>query len=393
MKKLLHAAALAAALFACAGAAFGQPIAYTDVTPEGVRITRAVGPLFPLPVRCYSATLVAESCGGSGSGGSLSATASASPTPVVAGTDKPLNIGLFSNLFATLVDNSGGVLSFADQRPASSNITVVDSGTSTAAGQSSVSITTGTPTANSFQTTAVDGMASGAITVTGTFVATLQIEGSYDGGTTYSPVSGLLRGSSATTSTITGQAVVSLETAGMTHLRVRATAYTSGTAAVKMAFSSGTGGVKILNPVRLTDGTNTMAVKAASTAPATTDPAAVVAISPVPSLTCPNKVTVSLTASTDLVTFTNSGYICSIVLIGASAETWGLVEGTGSVCATGITAVLGGTTGTLSFAANGGFVAVSDRAWLKTAAAAKHLCLVKSGAGNISGVITYADAS
>lgn len=47
---------------------------------------------------------------GGGGGGSLSATASAAPTPVTAGVNKPLNIGLFSNLFTTLTDNSGNVI-------------------------------------------------------------------------------------------------------------------------------------------------------------------------------------------------------------------------------------------------------------------------------------------
>lgn len=49
------------------------------------------------------------SCGGGG-GGSLSATASSTPTPVLAGPNKPLNIGLFSNLFVTPATPSGALV-------------------------------------------------------------------------------------------------------------------------------------------------------------------------------------------------------------------------------------------------------------------------------------------
>lgn len=140
-----------------------------------------------------------------------------------------------------------------DARPASSTITTADAGTSTAAGQSGVGLVTGAPTANSFQTQAINGQSSGAVAVTGTFVGTLAIEASYDGGTTYVPVSGLLRGTNIRTATITGQAVVSLDVTGATHVRVRATAFTSGTPNVQMAFSTAAGMTKILNGLQPVD--------------------------------------------------------------------------------------------------------------------------------------------
>lgn len=140
-----------------------------------------------------------------------------------------------------------------DTRPASSTITVADTGTASAAGQGGVLLVTGAPTANSFQTQPINGQSSGAIAVTGTFVGTLPIEASYDGGTTYVPVSGLLRGTNARTATITGPAVVSLDVTGATHVRVRASALTSGAPTVQMVFSSAAGMTKLLNGAQLVD--------------------------------------------------------------------------------------------------------------------------------------------
>lgn len=99
MKKLLFAATGALALLSV-GLADAQVITYADSAPSGERITVPVTPSKPLPTTCVSG------CSGGG-GGSLSATASANPTPVTAGANKPLNIGLFSNLFTTPVTPGG----------------------------------------------------------------------------------------------------------------------------------------------------------------------------------------------------------------------------------------------------------------------------------------------
>lgn len=148
-----------------------------------------------------------------------------------------------------------GCSTTTDFRPASSTITAADAATTTATGQGSVSLVSGTPTANSFQTQAINGESSATVTTTGTFVATLQVEASYNGGVTYAPVSGLLRGTNLTTASITAPSVISLDVTGATHLRVRATSYTSGTATVQMAFSAAAGMTKILNGVGLIDRT------------------------------------------------------------------------------------------------------------------------------------------
>jgi hypothetical protein len=145
--------------------------------------------------------------------------------------------------------------------------------------------------------------------------------------------------------------------------------------------------------VKPTDGTNAVTVKASGANAATTDSALVVAPSPNPSTVCTSVIAVNQTASTDLKTSTNKLHICSIMLVSAAAQSISLVEGTGSTCGTGTTALIGGTSASLSLAANGGFSAISDRAWLETQVTGDHLCLLQGGSGNVSGTITYTDHS
>lgn len=178
----------------------------------------------------------------------------------------------------------------------------------------------------------------------------------------------------------------------------RVTIASDNTAFTVNAAESGTWTVQPGNTANTTpwlmkpnDGTNSATIKAASTAPATTDTAMVVTQSPNANTLCTSTIAVNQTSSTDLKTATNKLHICSIVLVSATAQNISLVEGTNASCAAGQVAVIGGTTASVALAANGGFSAVSDRAWLKTSLSAGHLCLFQSGAGNVSGVITYAD--
>jgi hypothetical protein len=144
-------------------------------------------------------------------------------------------------------------------------------------------------------------------------------------------------------------------------------------------------------PVQLSDGTSVEAVKAASTSPALADPAAVVNLSPNPSPVCTSVQSVNQTTGTTVITGTASQflYICSIVLVSATAQNISVVEGTGTVCATGIAALVGGTTASVALAANGGFSSVAGLPWMKSKTAADNLCILQSGAGNVSGTITY----
>ena len=106
---------------------------------------------------------------------------------------------------------------------------------------------------------------------------------------------------------------------------------------------------------------------------------------------CTQLVAVTQAASTQLITGVTGTrtWICGIILVSATAQSISLVEGTGSVCATGIAGVIGGTTASVALAINGGFAAVSAGPWVRTVTLADNVCLLQSGTGNVSGIISY----
>jgi hypothetical protein len=110
---------------------------------------------------------------------------------------------------------------------------------------------------------------------------------------------------------------------------------------------------------------------------------------------CTSQIAISQTASTDLKTFTNNGYICFVKLISATAQNVSLVQGTGTTCATSTVALDGATTAAngSALAANAGWVAaIPSGSYLKTTTTAQHLCLLQDGTGRIAGFLLYLDA-
>ena len=107
---------------------------------------------------------------------------------------------------------------------------------------------------------------------------------------------------------------------------------------------------------------------------------------------------VNLTASGQVITGTSAKktYICSIDIVSATAQNIALVEGTGTVCATNIFGLAGGTTAATGWnlVANGGLtkgagVGTVYSPSADTNAAAANVCLLLSGTGQTSGQITY----
>ena len=122
-----------------------------------------------------------------------------------------------------------------------------------------------------------------------------------------------------------------------------------------------------------------------------TKSAVVVAVSPNPSLQCPYTVAINQTGSTR-VAGNPSGkslHVCSFGIITGSAQGVSLVEGTGSVCATAPTPLVGGTGGTMTFGSNGGVWGVSDRITIPMQVPGDDLCVEQSSSGNVSGLLTY----
>jgi hypothetical protein len=103
---------------------------------------------------------------------------------------------------------------------------------------------------------------------------------------------------------------------------------------------------------------------------------------------------INISASAQIITGTAGKQIygCSLIIAGTTAGNIGIVEGTGSTCATGIAGVIGGTTAAtgLPTGANSGFVTGSGGYWVfKTVTAGDNVCALLNGTGQTSGVIRY----
>ncbi len=106
---------------------------------------------------------------------------------------------------------------------------------------------------------------------------------------------------------------------------------------------------------------------------------------------------ISLTTNTEILngTASNKTYICSIDLVAGAATNVALVEGTGTVCATNIVALTGGTTAATgwNFAANGGIAKGSGAGTIfKTTVNDNNVCILVSAANQVSGSIAYVTA-
>jgi len=105
-------------------------------------------------------------------------------------------------------------------------------------------------------------------------------------------------------------------------------------------------------------------------------------------------VALNQTTGTQLFTGTasNRTYVCHMNLVTATAQNVALVSGTGTVCATSLGPMMGGTTAATgwNFAANGGIVVGGgDASVAKSDTDADNICLLTSSSGQISGVIAY----
>lgn len=172
-----------------------------------------------------------------------------------------------------------------DTAPATQAITVIDGGSSTVTGFNNQPLITGTPTAGSAASYAVTSQESIAVEISGTWTGTLQFEVSIDGGTTWTPHGVHQIGSPNFVTTVNANFIASLNIAGKTNFRTRATAAITGTATTRIITSAFPSTVYIANSLKLIDSTAAatpvgMTIKAASTAPLATDSAIVVAISP-----------------------------------------------------------------------------------------------------------------
>lgn len=142
----------------------------------------------------------------------------------------------------------------------------------------------------------------------------------------------------------------------------------------------------------LTDGTTSVKIAKPNIASAVTDPALVVTQSPMPSLQCPNTTAISQSASATLINGTagKTTFICTLSINARdTAVRVSLIEGTGTNCGTGATALIGGTAASFGLSATGGFHGVSDRVTIPGKVSGNNVCLIQDAAVNVSGVITF----
>lgn len=132
-----------------------------------------------------------------------------------------------------------------DLAPATQNVTVIDSGSSTATGANNQSIVIGTPTVGSAASFTLATIETIRVEVTGIWTGTLTAETSIDGGTTWTS-QGLHQGA-YTTSSFTAGFIGGGNVAGTTNFRMRATGAITGTAVVKVIESINTQSVYIAN--------------------------------------------------------------------------------------------------------------------------------------------------
>lgn len=112
--------------------------------------------------------------------------------------------------------------------------------------------------------------------------------------------------------------------------------------------------------------------------------------------TCPNTTAISQAAGAQLITGVagQRTYICGLFVLAADAENISLVGGTGTTCATGIYAIIGGTTAANgpNLLAGGSFTLWSHVVTIvppSAAATGDNVCLLQSGTGRVAGVITW----
>ena len=105
---------------------------------------------------------------------------------------------------------------------------------------------------------------------------------------------------------------------------------------------------------------------------------------------------INLTASGQIISGSNYAFLCSVLLVTATAQNIAFVEGTGTTCGTSTAALAGGATAATgeNWAANGGFTLGSGQAWvMKTATSGDNVCVLLSGSGQASGNVTYVQLS
>jgi hypothetical protein len=192
-----------------------------------------------------------------------------------------LQIPSAANPLPVTLGGAGGAVTIqvADAAPATQNITVVDSASTSTTVANGASFITGVPTTNSAASFALaNPSATVSFQVTGTWTGTLAIEASLDGGTTWISAGVHQQGTQYFASNFTANFIGEHNAASYTNVRVRATAAMTGTATVKIVETLNDRIGYLANGITIRDATVqsiSTTVKAAGTPPTTSDTALV----------------------------------------------------------------------------------------------------------------------
>lgn len=198
------------------------------------------------------------------------------------------------------------------------------------------------------------GLASVIVTVNGTWSANLAFQG-FDG-TNWINASGLTVPSGGITTSLSANGSALINVGGFSQFRILASSYTSGTANIFMNAGAGPSVIEVYNdsqnPLisKVTDGTNNITVKPASTAAVAADTALVVAISPNNTISTTSRVAITANAPTNVSVGVATGALVAanasrkgLIVMNLSSSTVSLGIGASAVLNSGITLYPGGT--------------------------------------------------
>ncbi len=106
---------------------------------------------------------------------------------------------------------------------------------------------------------------------------------------------------------------------------------------------------------------------------------------------CTRVAPINITSSATIITgqVSQKIQICSVYIDASAAISLSIVEGTGTNCGTGTAALIGGTSASVTLGQGINLSLVAAEPWLQTQTFGDNLCVLQSGAGNLSGIITY----
>lgn len=166
------------------------------------------------------------------------------------------------------------------------SITIQDTGSTSTVQGNNQTVLSGSATAGSTFAIATQSYNAVVAKVSGTWTGSVQLEQSSDGGSTWIGIPTHQVGGSIFILAYTANVQIEANLAGKTNVRVRAPSAITGTVSVQFVLSYNATGITFVNnAVRITDGANSsvatpLTVLAASTAAATGNTSAVVALSP-----------------------------------------------------------------------------------------------------------------